>query len=72
MIQYHVMSLLCLAVAAITAIEALARFLGTPSAPNTQGWANPLGWLMVLAFAGSIWLYFRVRKIRKTKLHDRH
>ena len=65
------MSLLCLAVAAITAIEALTRFYGTPAEPNTQGWANPLGWLMLALCAASIFMYFRVRRIRKQKLHNR-
>jgi hypothetical protein len=69
MIQYHVMSLLFLAIAAITAIEALARFYGTPAEPNTQGWANPLGWLMVALCGICIFMYFRVRKIRKRKLY---
>lgn len=64
------MSLLCLAVAAISLIEALARFLGTVNEPNTQGWGNPLGWLMTLVFAASIFMYFRVRRIRKQKMQN--
>ena len=59
MIKYHIISLLCLAIAAITAIEALARFM------EPSGMANPLGWMMVAVSLASVLLYFRTRKLRK-------
>ncbi len=71
MIQYHVMSLLCLVVAAIAAIEALAGFTVDADRQKIVWWSNSAAWLMVVLFIAALAMYFRVRAIRKRKMQER-
>jgi hypothetical protein len=71
MIQYHVMSLLCLVVAAIAAIEALAGFTVDAERQKIVWWSNSAAWLMVVLFIAALAMYFRVRAIRKRKMQER-
>lgn len=65
-ILLHVLTLLSLVAAALSGIEALARFMVTP-----QKFANPLGWLMLGTMILSLYIFFRLRKQRK-KEFERH
>jgi TRAP-type C4-dicarboxylate transport system permease small subunit len=71
MIQYHVMSLLFLAICAITAIEAIARFWENSIRTKTNGLGDPMGWLMVALCFGSLLFYLRTRRQRKKSLQNR-
>jgi len=60
MIKYHILALLCLVAAAISAIEFLAISI------EDRDYATSLKfWLMIFVFAVSIMLYIRTRRFRK-------
>ena len=60
MIKYHILALLCLVAAAISAIEFLAISI------EDRDYATSLKfWLMILVFAFSVMLYLRTRRFRK-------
>jgi flagellar biosynthesis/type III secretory pathway M-ring protein FliF/YscJ len=65
------MSLLCLVVAAIAAIEALAGFTVDAERQKIVWWSNSAAWLMVVLFIAALAMYFRVRAIRKRKMQER-
>jgi hypothetical protein len=64
MIKYHVLALLFLAAAAISAMEFLAIYLENPKSYLLLG----KFWLMLLVFGSSIAMYLRVRRFRKEAL----
>lgn len=68
MIRYHVMSLLCLAVAAVAAIEALAGFTVDADRQKIVWYTNAPAWIMTGLFLGCIVMYVRLRRKRKTEL----
>ncbi|MEY4002364.1 MAG: hypothetical protein RIT07_406 [Bacteroidota bacterium] len=65
MIRYHVMSLLCLAVAAVAAIEALAGFTVDADRLKIVWYTNTPAWVMTGLFVGCILMYYRLRRKRK-------
>lgn len=65
MIRYHVMSLLCLAVAAVAAIEALAGFTVDAARLKIVWYTNTPAWVMTGLFVGCILMYYRLRRKRK-------
>ena len=65
MIKYHVLALLSLVAAAISAVE----FLAISMVDNPTGYLSDIKfWLMVIVFGVSITLYFRVKRERKNKI----
>jgi hypothetical protein len=62
MIQHHVLALLCLVAAAISGVEALVQY-------QVGGLSAQFG-LMIVLFAGSIWLYLRTSRIRREKMRQ--
>jgi hypothetical protein len=68
MIRYHVMSLLCLAAAALAAIEALAGFTVDADRQKIVWYTNVAAWVMTGLFLGCILMYVRLRRKRKTEL----
>ena len=68
MIRYHVMSLLCLAVAAVAAIEALAGFTVDAARQKIVWYTNVPAWVMVGLFVGCIVMYYRLRRKRKEQV----
>ena len=68
MIRYHVMSLLCLAAAALAAIEALAGFTVDADRQKIVWYTNVAAWVMTGLFAGCILMYVRLRRKRKAEL----
>ena len=68
MIQYHVMSLLCLVVAAIAAIEALAGFTADAARQKIVWYTNAAAWVMTALFVGCIVMYVHLRRKRKAAL----
>lgn len=60
MIKYHILALLCLVAAAISAIEFLAISIENPEYITSFNF-----WLMILVFAFSVMLYLRTRRFRK-------
>lgn len=60
MIKYHILALLCLVAAAISAIEFLAISIENPEYITAFNF-----WLMILVFAFSVMLYLRTRRFRK-------
>ncbi len=71
MIQYHVMSLLFLAVCAITAIESAARFWQAHLTTGKSGFQDAVGWIMLVLSLASLFFYIRTRKLRKKSLKDK-
>lgn len=67
MIKYHILSLLALAVCAITAIEAAAQFYGASLKAGGRWYSSGTGWLMVVVCLGAVYLYFRARKFRRNE-----
>jgi hypothetical protein len=65
MIRYHVMSLLCLAAAALAAIEALAGFTKDAAEKKMAWYTNTPAWVMTGLFIGCVFMYFRLRRKRK-------
>ena len=65
MIKYHILSLLALAVVAITAIEAAAEFYTSEHNLAGSWYSNIKAWIMVLVCLASVVLYFRARTYRK-------
>jgi len=68
MIRYHVMSLLCLAAAALAAIEALAGFTVDADRQKIMWYTSVPGWIMSGLFLGCILMYVRLRRKRKAEL----
>ncbi len=68
MIRYHVMSLLCLAVAAVAAIEALAGFTVDAARQKIVWYTNVPAWVMAGLFLGCIVMYYRLRRKRKEQV----
>lgn len=68
MIRYHVMSLLCLAAAALAAIEALAGFTVDAHRQKILWYNNTAAWVMTGLFAGCLVMYVRLRRKRKAEL----
>lgn len=66
MIKYHILGLLSLVAAAISAIEFLALYMEAPKSYLLMG----RFWLMLLVFGSSVTLYFRVRRLRKRALEE--
>ena len=66
MIKYHILALLCLVAAAISAIEFLAISIENPDYMSSFKF-----WLMMLVFGFSVALYFRVRRFRRASLNER-
>ncbi len=66
MIKYHILGLLSLVAAAISAIEFLALYMEAPKSYLFMG----RFWLMLLVFGSSVALYFRVRRFRKKALEE--
>lgn len=60
MIKYHILALLCLVAAAISAIEFLAISIENPEYMTSFRF-----WLMIFVFAFSVMLYLRTRRFRK-------
>ena len=71
MIRYHVMSLLCLAVAAVAAIEALAGFTVDAARQKMTWYTNVPAWVMAGLFVGCIVMYYRLRRKRKEDVMGR-
>lgn len=66
MIQYHILALVSLVIAAFTTIEAAICYYS-----STKGWGEPKLWLMIGVTALCILLYFRLRKLRKKAMMER-
>ena len=66
MIKYHILALLCLVAAAISAIEFLAISIENPDYMSSFKF-----WLMILVFAFSVMLYLRTRRFRRASLNER-
>jgi hypothetical protein len=62
------MSLLCLAAAALAAIEALAGFTVDADRHKILWYNNVAAWVMTGLFAGCILMYVRLRRKRKAEL----
>lgn len=72
MIKYHIIGLICLAVAAIAGIEALAQFYETSLKPQGLWYTNIKGWFMVGLFVAALLVYLRARKFRKAETWKRN
>lgn len=70
MIKYHILSLIALAVLALSGIEAAALFYET-TLRGELWYGSGKGWLMVLVSALAVYLYFRARKLRKSAVGSR-
>lgn len=68
MIRYHVMSLLCLAAAALAAIEALAGFTVDADRQQIMWYTSMPAWIMCGLFLGCILMYVHLRRKRKAEL----
>lgn len=68
MIKYHILSLLALALAALTAIESAANFFEESLKKNGNWYASVSGWVMLLVSAGAVALYIRTRALRKREV----
>ena len=66
MIKYHILGLLSLVAAAISAIEFLAIYMEFPKDYILMG----KFWLMLVVFGSSIAMYLRVRRFRKKALEE--
>jgi hypothetical protein len=62
------MSLLCLAAAALAAIEALAGFTVDADRLKIVWYTNMPAWIMTGLFVGCILMYFRLRNKRKEQV----
>jgi len=62
MIKHHLLALLLLVAAAISAIEALYQY-------QVGGLSVQFG-LMLLVFVAAVFLYFRTSRIRREKMRD--
>jgi hypothetical protein len=65
------MSLLFLAICAVTAIEAAARFWQAHLTTGKSGFQDAGGWLMLILSLACLVFYFRTRKLRKKSLKDK-
>jgi hypothetical protein len=63
MIKYHVLALLSLVAAAISAIEFLFIYYENPTTYLMMG----RFWVMLLVFGSSIAMYLRVRRMRRAE-----
>ncbi len=68
MIKYHVLALLCLVAAAISAVEFLAISMTQVEGSGSSYLESGRFWLMIGVFGFSIMMYFRVRRLRKLEL----
>ena len=66
MIKYHILGLLSLVAAAISAIEFLAIYMEFPKEYIFMG----KFWLMLVVFGSSIAMYFRVRRFRTQAMKE--
>jgi hypothetical protein len=72
MIKYHIIGLICLAIAAMAGIEAAALFYETSLAPKGIWYTNVKGWFMVGLCIAAVLVYFRARKFRKIETWKRN
>ena len=66
MIKYHILGLLSLVAAAVSAVEFLVIYYDHPKDYILLG----RFWLMLVVFGSCIALYFRVRRFRKEALKE--
>ena len=65
MIKYHVLALLCLVAAAISAVEFLAISMHDAATQGNAYLSSGRFWLMIGVFGFSIVMYFRIKRMRK-------
>ena len=65
MIKYHVLALLCLVAAAISAVEFLAISMHDGATQGNAYLSSGRFWLMIGVFGFSIVMYFRIKRMRK-------
>ncbi len=68
MIKYHVLALLCLVAAAISAVEFLAISMYDAERQGNAYLSSGRFWLMIGVFGFSIVMYFRIKRMRKESL----
>ncbi len=68
MIKYHVLALLCLVAAAISAVEFLAISMHDAATQGNAYLSSGRFWLMIGVFGFSIVMYFRIKRMRKEAL----
>ncbi len=68
MIKYHVLALLCLVAAAISAVEFLAISMQDAATQGNAYLSSGRFWLMIGVFGFSIVMYFRIKRMRKEAL----
>ncbi len=68
MIKYHILALLCLVAAAISAVEFLAISMHDAATQGTAYLSSGRFWLMIGVFGFSIVMYFRIKRMRKESL----
>jgi cell division protein FtsW (lipid II flippase) len=68
MIKYHVLALLCLVAAAISAVEFLAISMYDAENQGNAYLSSGRFWLMIGVFGFSVVMYFRIKRMRKELL----